>query len=192
MNYEIRKNTTFNSNEIYFESVPEKAVRDNLKKLGFRYHGLLHCWYGYKSEDQIRKAIDGNTTTTKTETVNEYGVKVGDVFQMIWGYEQTNNNFFQVVAVTAKKARVVEVAPQFDRHAIGCMSENRTLTYKEGEMLPRLDRSMWIDNNEKGDLKTIKDFSKDHNAPRLLISSRGYYTASRCHSGETYYESYYA
>lgn len=194
MNYEIRKNTTFNSNEIYFESVPEKAVRENLKKLGFRYHGLLHCWYGYKSEDQIRKAIDGNTTTTttKTETVNEYGVKVGDVFQMIWGYEQTNNNFFQVVAVTAKKARVVEVAPQFDRHAIGCMSENRTLTYKEGEMLPRLDRSMWIDNNEKGDLKTINDFSKDHNAPRLLISSRGYYTASRCHSGETYYESYYA
>lgn len=193
MNYEIRKNTTFNSNEIYFESVPEKAVRENLKKLGFRYHGLLHCWYGYKSEDQIRKAIDGNTTTTtKTETVNEYGVKVGDVFQMIWGYEQTNNNFFQVVAVTAKKARVVEVAPQFDRHAIGGMSEDRTLTYKEGEMLPKVDRSMWIDNNEKGDLKTIKDFSKDHNAPRLLISSHGYYTASRCHSGETYYESYYA
>lgn len=192
MNYEIRKNTTFNSNEIYFESVPEKAVRENLKKLGFRYHGLLHCWFGYKSEDQIRKAIDGNTTTTKTETVNEYGVKVGDVFQMIWGYEQTNNNFFQVVAVTAKKARVVEVAPQFDRHAIGGMSEDRTLTYKEGEMLPRVDRSMWIDNNEKGDLKTIKDFSKDHNAPRILISSRGYYTASRCHSGETYYESWYA
>lgn len=192
MNYEIRKNTTFNSNEIYFESVPEKAVRENLKKLGFRYHGLLHCWYGYKSEDQIRKAIDGNTTTTKTETVNEYGVKVGDVFQMIWGYEQTNNNFFQVVAVTAKKARVVEVAPQFDRHAIGGMSEDRTLTYKEGEMLPRLDRSMWIDDNEKGDLKIIKDFSKDHNAPRILISSRGYYTASRCHSGETYYESWHA
>lgn len=195
MNYEIRKNTTFNSNEIYFKSVPEKAVRENLKKLGFRYHGLLHCWYGYKSEDQIRKAIDGNTTTTttNTETVNEYGVKVGDVFSMSWGWEQTQTQFFQVVAVTKKKARVIEVQPAYDSNPTGPMSETRTVTYKEGEKLPVVGyRSIWIDDQEKGDLKSIKDFSKDKTDPRIIISSRGCYLARKCHPGETFYESWYA
>ena len=43
---------------------------------------------------------------SKTEVVNETGTKVGDFFVSIWGYDQTNVDFYKVIAVTAKSARV--------------------------------------------------------------------------------------
>lgn len=188
--YSIIKNEEFNSNEIYFDSVPEKAVRESLKAIGCRWHNVKKCWYTRKSEDQIRAAIEGKAEA-KAEAVNEYGVKVGDVFHMSWGYDQTNNDFFQVVAVTAKKARIVEVCPPYKTNWATGMAEDRTLTYKEGEMLPRVERSYWIEDNEKGDLKSIKDYSKDGTHPEIIIKS-GHYWASRCSSGTTFYESWYA
>ena len=42
--------------------------------------------------------------TTTTE-----GIKVGDYFYSSWGYDQTNIDFFEVVAVTAKSVRVRKV-----------------------------------------------------------------------------------
>lgn len=33
------------------------------------------------------------------EKINKYGVQVGDVFYNSWGYEQTNIDFWQVVAL---------------------------------------------------------------------------------------------
>lgn len=198
MNYTISKNEHFNSFEIFFDEIPEKATRDNLKALGFRWHAVKKCWYGYKDEETIKAAIDRNeikktAPQKKTEVVNEFGVKVGDVFMMSWGYEQTNNDFFQVVAVTAKKARIVEVIPPHETEWTAYLASDNRLTFKEGEMLPKAERSIWIKDNENGDLKSIRDYSKDKSNPWIIIDSRSYsFTASRCHSGETYYESHYA
>ena len=35
------------------------------------------------------------------------GVKVGDIFHYSWGYEQTNANYFQVVALKGQKSVVI-------------------------------------------------------------------------------------
>ena len=45
--------------------------------------------------------------TPKKKPVNKYGVKVGDVFYDSWGYNQTNIDFYQVVAL--KGATTVEL-----------------------------------------------------------------------------------
>ena len=45
--------------------------------------------------------------TLKKKPVNKYGVKVGDVFYDSWGYNQTNIDFYQVVAL--KGATTVEL-----------------------------------------------------------------------------------
>ena len=175
--YQIIKNDQFNSNEIYFDSIPPKAVRESLKAIGCRWHNAKKCWYTRKDEDQIKAAIEGKAETKPAEVANEYGVKVGDVFQMSWGYDQTNNDFFQVVGVTAKKVRIVEVAPSYTTEWATAMAEDRKLTFKEGEMLPRVERSLWINDNENGDLKSVRDYSRDKNDPQIVISGRGHYSA---------------
>lgn len=85
---------------------------------------------------------------------NKFGVKIGDLFEMSWGYEQTNADFFQVVAlVGASSVRVREVRP--------VMKENRTYSHgmaadrvyeNDGRMLPAVERSLFIKDQEKGDL----------------------------------------
>jgi len=192
MNYEIRKNEQYGSYEVYFNEIPQKTTREALKALKMRWNGVKKCWYGFKTEDEIKNAIAGNVVKAEPkEVINEYGVKVGDVFHMSWGYDQTNNDFFQVVEVTAKKARVVEVSPSYQTNWATGMAEDRTLTYKEGEMLPRVKNSFWIKDNEKGELKTIRDYSQNKEHPEIVIRS-GHYWASRCSTGTTFYESWYA
>jgi len=42
----------------------------------------------------------------KNTIQNVHGVKIGDIFYTSWGYDQTNIDYFEVVAVTAKMATV--------------------------------------------------------------------------------------
>lgn len=62
MTYEIRHNTQFCSNEVYFYGKPSDAVREALKQLKMRWHSVKRCWYGYASEETIAAAITGTTT----------------------------------------------------------------------------------------------------------------------------------
>ena len=57
MNYEIRENAQFNSKEIYFTGKPSEEVRNALKALKFRWHGIKKCWYGFADEKTIIDAI---------------------------------------------------------------------------------------------------------------------------------------
>lgn len=59
MTYTITKNEQFNSLEINFNGKPSAAIRDALKALKFRWHGVKKVWYGYTDEETARKAIDG-------------------------------------------------------------------------------------------------------------------------------------
>jgi len=96
-------------------------------------------------------------STAKAEVkANKYGVKVGDVFHASWGYDQTNNDFFQVVALVGESSvRVVEVVPALVKtENQGFMSEDRTYNTAE---CSRVARSVFIEDNEKGDIKRIKE-----------------------------------
>lgn len=163
MTYEIRQNTQYNSLEVYFDGKPSEEVRDVLKSHKFRWHSQKRCWYGYKDEGTVRTAIDGaegGKTTAKAEQktkANKYGVKVGDLFYTSWGYEQTNVDFFQVIELVGESSvRVREVYPQMTNESPTCsMAADRTYAITN-EILPAASSSVFIRDQEKGDLKRIK------------------------------------
>ena len=120
-------NQDLNGIEIRFDEKPLQATLDGLKKLGFRWHRQKKLWYAKQTPDrlelaqaiangedyaeQIRKE-EPKKKQKKAGKKNAFGVKVGDIFSASWGYEQTNNDFFQVIALVGEKSvRVREVHP---------------------------------------------------------------------------------
>lgn len=178
MTYTISKNNQFNSFEISFDAKPSEEIRAALKALRFRWNSLKKVWYGFAPEEDIKKAIGNDTTHTAkkdqkaAEKVNKYGVKVGDIFSASWGYEQTNNNFFQVVALVGESSvRVREVdLPMISSKAVSSMSEDRTFSITR-EILPAASHSVFIKDQDKGDLKRLKSYSKDGKHPQFYLSS---------------------
>ena len=75
MTYTIKTNPEFNSTEIIFDGKPSDAVRNVLKEMRFRWHGVKKVWYGYKDENTVKNAIDNAesgkpATTEKAEKKN--------------------------------------------------------------------------------------------------------------------------
>lgn len=204
MSYTITRNPAFNSLEITFTEKPSEAIRDALKALRFRWHSVKKVWYGYTTEEAARAAIDTAETPAqakpaepKAEPVNKYGVKVGDLFEASWGCEQTNVNFFQVVAlVGACSVRVREVLPKMiDETPVSPMSADRT--YKNTrELLPAVRSSVFIKDQEKGDLKRIAPgYDKDPKtaASNCRFKLKDYANAYKVNSSTiTVYQSWYA
>lgn len=197
MTYTITRNEAFNSLEITFDGKPSVTVRDALKALKFRWHGVKKLWYGYSDEATVKAAIDGKPAKAAkpAEKVNKFGVKVGDIFHASWGYDQTNNDFFQVVALVGEQSvRVREVNPVcMKSEATGPMAEDRVFkTNTNGELLPPAHFSVFIKDQEKGDIKRIKSYAADGKSnPQFNLSS--YADAYKC-TGDTIkvYESWYA
>lgn len=202
MTYTINTNPKFNSLEITFASKPTEAIRTTLKDLRFRWHSVKKVWYGYKDEETVKAALanaeGGKPTKTpaKAEKVNKYGVKVGDLFSASWGYDQTQVDFFQVVALVGETSvRVREVIPQMIDESPTCsMAADRT--YKiTNELLPASTHSVFITDQEKGDLKRIKpSYDKDPELAKAncWFNLSSFASAHKC-NGETatVYESWY-
>lgn len=212
MSYTITNNAKFNSIEILFDAKPSEAVRSALKSLKFRWHNQRGIWYGYRSEQEVREAIEnacpelnkkevGQTKTAKegkaakAEKVktNKFGVKVGDFFRASWGYEQTNADFFQVVELIGlTSVRVREVDPPIiEDKATGPMSSDRVYDIRNtGELLPPSTCSVFIKDQERGDLKRLKSYNADGSCPQFFLTS---YTDAHYCVGDTCktYESWY-
>ena len=161
MTYTITTNPQFNSLEIAFDGKPSEEIRNALKALKFRWHNAKKVWYGYSTEEAARAAINGEEVPkaepkAKAEKVNKFGVKVGDIFSASWGYEQTNNDFFQVIALVGESSvRVREVhLPCIESEAVSPMSEDRVFQITR-DLLPAASRSVFIDDQERGDLKRL-------------------------------------
>lgn len=175
--YTMTNNADFNSLEISFPGKPSAAVRDALKGLRFRWHGVKKLWYGYADAAAVRDALaavgcmaeDAPAKEAKEaaqeapvalsaelEKINDFGVKVGDLFCASWGWEQTNVDFFQVVALVGKSSvRVRQVAPVLmEEEVVSSMSGDYTYQVPS-ELLPPC-RSFCIKDQEKGDLKRLR------------------------------------
>lgn len=102
---------------------------------------------------------------------NKFGIKVGDWFEMSWGYEQTNVDFFQVVALVGESSvRIRQANPKMvSEDPISGMSADRT--YKMTSEIQPPVRSIFIKDNEKGDLKRVKSFYKDGSHPQIYMTS---------------------
>lgn len=200
MTYTINANPTFNSLEISFDSKPDYKIRETLKSLKFRWHNVKQIWYGYADEKTLRKALGEDapkTETAKSEKTNKYGVKIGDIFFASWGWEQTNVNFFQVIALVGEcSVRVREVCPQMIDEKPTCgMAADRT--YKlTNELLPTSSYSVFIKDQEKGDLKRIKpgyNADPEEAAKCCYFYLDSFANAHKCNNETiTTYESWYA
>lgn len=180
MEYTITKNLNYNSLEITFSEKPTEEIRSALKTLKFRWHSVKRVWYGYTTEEEARDAIEGKSGESKPERkedpkANKFGVKVGDLFHASWGYDQTNNDFFQVIAlVGASSVRVREVSPVCEQSEAVCWgAEDRVFsTNTNGNLLPPVKYSTFIKDQENGDLKRLKSYAADGKSnPQFYLSS---------------------
>lgn len=157
---------------IFFDAIPNVSIRDRMKALGFKWSKRDKYWFAKQNPKRIKLAKQlCETVTTDTETqetkgenvgakpekVYAHGVQVGDIFEMTWGYDQTNTDFFQVVKLCGEKScRVVQVTPKVKvQEADSAMS---TTTYYEitRDLLKPHERSIFIKDQEKGDVKRIE------------------------------------
>lgn len=196
-------NTELNGIEIAFDEKPGEAVREALKQSGFRWHKARRIWYakntparlelvqGLEASGEAPEA-QGEAKPAAPAPANRYGVVVGDIFAASWGYDQTNVDYFQVVElVGTSSVRVVEVWPEIvEASPVSGMSEDRT--YKiDRTPQPRAGRSVFIKDQEHGDLKRLKSYRQDGTHPQFKLSS--FADAYYCDPGEDrQYVSWYA
>lgn len=177
-------NEEFNGIEITFDTKPAEEIRNALKENGFRWHRKKAIWYAKQTPERLAtaqsiangeeiKATPKAKSTAKKTKENKFGVKVGDLFYTSWGYDQTNNNFFQVVELVGETSvRVREVCPPvLYREAVSGMSEDITIK-NTTEMLPATSYSGFINDQERGDLKRLKSYAADRvSRPQFKLSS---------------------
>jgi hypothetical protein len=60
-------------------------------------------------------------TTTATPTTHD--IVVGDIFEYSWGYDQTNVDYFEVVATTAKTVKIRKIGAHSVPGSEGFMSD---------------------------------------------------------------------
>ena len=197
MDYSITINEQFNSLEISFPEKPGEAIREALKSLKFRWNPKKSVWYGFADQTELEKVLNGEPVeaakaTKKKEKTFEFDIKVGDLFYASWGYDQTNVDFFQVIELVGKKSvRVREVHPKRTKDDPTCgMAADRAYEVPT-EILPAKDRSIFIDDQERGDLKRVKSYAADGKSDPFFEVGRGGYICHK-YSGETLYESWYA
>ena len=154
-------NQKLNGIELSFDIKPSVSILNALKGQGFRWHRVKHLWYAKQTPERLELAkslIDGSTISTtltrsKKEAVNKYGVQVGDVFVDSWGYEQTNIDFYQVVALKGS-TQVVLAAINYTSKPNGFCSEMvkpMKDSFKTGSYITRLQH-----DGEKNITRTVK------------------------------------
>lgn len=173
------------------------SLADVMEETSINDYEMIAARTGEKVEriqkpEKKEPAAGKKATAKKAAPVNKYGVKVGDYFSMSWGYEQTNNNYFQVVAlVGSSSVRIREVNPPIiAREATTGMSEDRTYKLDRSKILPPSSHTCFIKDQEKGDLKRLRCYNQDGTRPQIYMTS--YADAYYC-TGETekVYESWY-
>lgn len=153
-----------------------RAIKEILKQLGGRFNSRLTCGAGWIFSARKRAEIEAvinsgkieeNTAKKESKTAakaNKFGVKVGDIFRMTWGYDQTNNDFFQVIELAgANSVRVRECYPtMIESKAVSGMSEDRIFAIpKNGEICKYPESSIFIKDQQKGDLKRLQSWASD-------------------------------
>lgn len=143
-NCKVITNEEHQGEELYFNEKPTSDVIDTLKENCYRWHNIKKCWYR-------KLEYTGRTKVNKQTQQNYLGVKIGDIFHYSWGYEQTNANYFQVVALKGTKQVVIREISYEIAETTGLDSYKvrpcKDVFLKNGQ---------FIDDNEKGAVKQVK------------------------------------
>ena len=193
-------NQEHNGIELSFRFKPNADERAKLKRAGFKWHYQKCVWYAVNTADRLaavgtlrgtinypdnmkksgsqepdaaEKVAPAVSKKADPEKSNKFGVKVGDIFESSWGYDQTNINFFQVIALAGTQSvRVREVyLPMIKSEATCSMAADETFQVVH-EILPACDSSVFINDQENGDLKRLKSYMADGiSEPQFALSS---------------------
>lgn len=173
------KNEQFNSLEISFDEKPSQEVRNILKANKFRWHNVKKVWYGYKSQEEIEKALNGIDTVKPTkQEQNNHSLKVGDILISSWGYEQTNNSFYKVVKTSKSCVWLIRVRlPIKETRNCYAMAEDRKYDIENPK--PYYD-------NETPFRKTVYNYSANKAPEDDSVSISSYESASKYDGGWEY------
>ena len=112
-------------------------------------------------------------------------VKVGDIFVISWGYEQTNADFYRVKALRGKTQLVIQ-AVDLEVTKTQCNSSmSADITYNKSHYMVK-DRNVFIEDNAKGKIVKLCDYYKD--MPCFHLSGH----LATPYNNEPVYESWYA
>jgi len=101
---------------------PIYPIGQRFGAIAYAGNAKKHAWhYTFKSEERFLatanewranlKAHADRIAAAKTaRTAFVHGLKVGDVLDYAWGYDQTNRDFFEVVATTTKTVTLRPIA----------------------------------------------------------------------------------
>lgn len=186
---ELVLNNEHNGIELYFGEKPNKNIIDMLKVNKFRWHSVKKCWFAKNTDKNM--LVANNIKAGKIEIIenkktvveNELGIKVGDIFYMSWGYEQTNVDFFRVKALRGKTQVILqEVSLNItEEKGISGMSCDR----KYGKDYSLVKNSCFVNDNEKGIVKKVQGTKE-----RPFIDMTSYANAYK-YDGRELYESWY-
>lgn len=125
-------NNQFNGIELIFAGKPAEEIREAMKAAGFRWHNQKKLWYAKNTAERLALAekLSGDSVPAETvlapasEPVSKFGIKVGDILEDSWGYEQTNVEFYMVTKiVSACKIEIVElghIQSNHEAHGMAC------------------------------------------------------------------------
>lgn len=182
-------NGEHNGIELYFEEKPNKNIIDILKANKFRWHSIKKCWFAKNTQNNM--LVAENINNGKIEIIenkkveeNELGIKVGDIFYMSWGYEQTNVDFFRVKALRGKTQVILQEVSLaiVEEDEISGMSSDRKYC---GQNYSIVKNSCFVKDNEKGMLKKVLG---NKEKPYLNMTS---YANAYKYNGQKLYESWY-
>lgn len=186
---ELVLNNEHNGIELYFGEKPSKNIIDMLKANKFRWHSIKKCWFAKNTENNM--LVAENISNGKIEIIenkkveeNELGIKVGDIFYMSWGYEQTNVDFFRVKALRGKTQVVLqEVNLEMTQDkCVSGMSADRKYNSKNYSLV---ENSCFVNDNENGIIKKVLGTEE---SPYINMTS---YANAYKYDGRELYESWY-
>lgn len=146
-------NNQFNGIELTFESKPTSEVRDSLKNLGFRWHGVKKLWYAKNTEERMALALElsGNPAAAPavpaqisapaatSKPVSKYGIRVGDILFDVWGYSMTLVEYYKVTKIVSpSKIEIVEVGHKVVPGSTDSSGGERVLPDPEREIRDRI------------------------------------------------------
>lgn len=114
-------NNEFNGIELTFAGKPAEEILEAMKAAGFRWHRQKKLWYAKNTAErmELAKKLSGDASpaqiaaaavSSSFEPVSKFGIKVGDILEDSWGYEQTNVEFYMVTKIiSACKIEIVEL-----------------------------------------------------------------------------------
>ncbi len=123
-----------------------------------------------------------NESTTPPMTV-----KVGDLFCMSWGYDQTNVNFYQVTRMTPKGVYVREIGAKKVPGSDGFMSE-RLVPNKDSFLIS----SQWCGGYNSNNPETFRRLKWSSYSKQWYFGFEGRYFAHPTTETESHYSSHYA